>query len=191
MTCLALPSVRNSLVVPLVTLTLALVAGCGGPRTDRISYADIRTTTTAALLPKEIALMYLQRIKSEKTSRTGEPVIPGCLLTETGAWSGGAYEKRNVTLGTTISPMDIPTYNRWILFKIEDRRGTDLTQAELERPHDWIYSIRSPRNARSLLNTVDHCVLGPSTEPPRKVIEALLSLGVEVAADFAYIVPKK
>ena len=185
MTCLARWSVLSSLVV----LAAALGAGC--TRTDRIGYADIRTSTTAALLPPELALMYLQKIPSEKTSRTGEPVIPPCQLTETGTWSGGAYERRTLAVGPTVlSPMDVPVYNRWILFKIENRNGDDLTQATLERTDARNYSLRTPKNARSLLGTIDHCVIGPTTEPPRKVIEALVSLGVDVAPEFAYIVKR-
>ena len=183
-------SARRWVLSSLLLLAAALGAAC--TKTDRIGYADIRTSATAALLPKELALMYLQNIKSQKTSRTGEPVIPPCQLTETGTWSGGAYERRTLAIGPTVlSPMDIPGYNRWILFKIENRNGDDLTQATLERVDVRNYSLRSPKTAKSLLGTIDHCVIGPTTEPPRKIIEALVSLGVDVAPDFAYIVPKR
>ena len=42
-----------------------------------------------------------------------------------------------------------------------------------------------------MLGTHDRCTLGPSTEPPQKVLQALTAMGVEIAPEFAYILPKK
>lgn len=187
MSCSALRSVPNSLAIAALAL---LLAGCG-TKTDRVAYDDIRKTKTAALLPKEIALMYLQRIKSQGSSRTGESVIPPCQLTPTGVWSGGQYRKRTLTLGTTLSPMDIPDYTRWILYRVIDKDGDAFSQSEIDLPNTWSYFLRFPRTAKTLLGTIDHCVIGPTGEPPRKVVEALVSLGADVASELAYIVPKR
>lgn len=187
MSCSALRLLQNSLAI--ASLALAF-AGCG-TKTDRVSYDDIRTTKTAALLPKEIALMYLQKVKSQGASRTGESVIPPCQLTETGAWSGGLYRKRTLTLGTALSPMDIPDYTRWILYRVIDKDGDAFHQADIDQPNTWSYFLRFPRTAKTMLGTIDHCVIGPTNEPPRKVVEALVSLGADVASDLAYIVPKR
>ena len=186
MSCSALRSVRNSLAIA----SLALVLAACGTKTDRVSYEDIRTTQTAALLPKEIALPYLQKISSQQTSRTGESVIPPCQLTPTGVWSGGKYRKMTIT-GSVLSPMDIPDYTRWILYRVIDKDGDAFSQSEIDQPNTWSYFLRSPRTAKSLLGTVDHCVIGPTNEPPRKVVEALVSLGADIAAELAYIVPKR
>jgi len=187
MSCSALRSVQNSLAIASLAF---LLAGCGA-KTDRVSYDDIRKTQSAVLLPKDIALMYLQKVKSQGSSRTGESVIPPCQLTETGVWSGGQYRKRTLTLGSALSPMDIPDYTRWILYRVIDRSGDAFSQADIDQPNTWSYFLRFPRTAKSVLGTIDHCVIGPTSEPPRKVVEALVSLGADVAGELAYIVPKR
>lgn len=52
----------------------------------------------------------------------------------------------------------------------------------------WIYSLRTPRPARTVFGTTDHCVGEPTSEPPRKVVEALAALGVALAPEYGYIV---
>ena len=42
------------------------------------------------------------------------------------------------------------------------------------------------RTARTVLGIHDHCNLGPSAEPVRRLVEALSALGVEVPAAYAY-----
>ena len=188
MSCSGLRLLLNSLAIAGATV---LVAGCGA-KTDRVAFEDIRTTQTAALLPKELALLYLQKIKSQPSSRTGELTIPPCQLTETGPWSGGEYRRRNITwFGTTQSPMDISDYGRWILYRVIDKGGDTMRQADIDRPNVWSYGLRFPKTAKTYLATIDSCMLGPTTEPPRRVVEALVSLGVDISPELAYIVPKR
>ncbi len=172
-------------VIVIASLAL-LAAGCARP--DRSDYEDVRKTKTAALLPPDIAMAFLQEIKSRqgKSLLGGETTIPPCQFTEKGVWSGGLYRK----LAGRRAPKSVTEYNRWILFKIEDPSGRDFTAAELDKPNAWNYSLRTPRSARTVFGTTDHCLIGPSTEPARKIVEALAALGVEVAPDYAYIIPR-
>jgi hypothetical protein len=45
-----------------------------------------------------------------------------------------------------------------------------------------------PRSARTVFGATDHCVVGPTGGPPRKVVEALAALGVALAPEYGYIV---
>ncbi|MCD6042561.1 MAG: hypothetical protein K0R40_2164, partial [Burkholderiales bacterium] len=102
-----------------------------------------------------------------------------------GTWSAGEYRK--VTLHR--APTEITGYRSWILFRIEDAGGRDFLPADLERSHAWSYSLRTPTSARTVFSTVDHCVVGPTNEPAKKVVEALSALGVTVAQEYRYILP--
>ena len=86
------------------------------------------------------------------------------------------------------APTFITPYSDWILFKIEDAGGRDFLPADLERPGTWVYSLRTPATARTVFGTVDRCVVGPTGEPGRKVVEALAALGVSLAPELGYIV---
>ena len=171
----------------IVIAALALLAtGCARP--DRSRYEDVRTAKTAALLPPDIAMAFLQDIKSQqgKSLLAGESVIPPCQFTEKGVWSGGQYRK---VVGRR-APKSVTEYGRWILFKIEEASDDEIAAAGLNKPKAWHYSLRTPRSARTVFGTSDHCVIGPTAEPARKIVEALAALGVEVAPEYAYIVPK-
>jgi hypothetical protein len=39
-----------------------------------------------------------------------------------------------------------------------------------------------------VFGTTDHCIIGPTTEPVRKVLEALAALGVQIAPEYGYVV---
>jgi hypothetical protein len=82
----------------------------------------------------------------------------------------------------------VTAHQHWIVFKIEAPDGRDFLPADLERSGAWIYSLRTPRSARTVFGTTDHCVIGPTGEPPRKVVEALTALGVALAPEYGYIV---
>jgi len=171
----------------MLAIVLALLAvGCARP--DRRAVADVRKPKAATLLPEDLAIGFLQEIKSKpgRSLLAGETAIPPCQFTDKGTSSGGEYRK----LTGQRAPNQVTEYSRWILFKIEDPGGRDLTPAELDRPNAWNYSLRTPRTARTVFGTMDHCILGPTTEPTRKVVEALAALGVEVAREYAYILPK-
>lgn len=166
-------------------LAVAL-AGChsgGSPK----RYDDVRKG--AALLPRDLALEFLQGIRSRPGSWLlgGESTIPVCELVAGGMTSRGEYRK----ITGYRSPNEVTKYAEWILFKIEDPSGTDFRPSELDKPNAWNYSLRMPKTARTVLGTHDRCVLGPSTEPTRKVLEALAALGVNIAPEFAYILPRK
>ena len=185
MSCSVLRSVRNRAWFAIALIALALAAGCAR---DRRNLEDVRKTKTATLLPPDIAMAFLQDIKSEpgKSLLAGETTIPPCQFTDKGTWSGGQYRK----LTGRPAPNTVTEYSRWILFKIEDPAGRDLTPAELDQPNAWNYSLRTPRSARTVSRTRDRCIIGPTTEPVRKMVEALAALGVEVAPEHAYIVPR-
>ena len=179
---------RSRLLAALLVPVLGLAAaGCAKP--DRAPLDDPRKTQPATLLPADIALAYLQEIKSAtgKSLLAGETNVPPCLLTDKGTWSGGEYRK----LTTQRAPRQVTEYGRWILFKVTDPAGQDLSPVQLDRPNSWTYSIRTPRSARTVFGTVDHCIIGPTGEPPRKIVEALAALGVELAPDYAYIFSRK
>ena len=175
--------------LPVVTSAVALVlafAACGGGGSAK-KYDDVRKG--AALLPRDIALEFLQGIRSRpgRSVMGGESVIPPCELTNSGLTSRGAYKK---VTGYT-APNEINRYNTWILFRIEDAGGRDFRPSELDKPNAWNYSVRNPKTAKTVLGTHDRCILGPSTEPPQKVLQALTAMGVEIAPEFAFILPKK
>jgi len=175
--------------LPVVTSAVALVlafAACGGGGSAK-KYDDVRKG--AALLPRDIALEFLQGIRSRpgRSVMGGESVIPPCELTNSGLTSRGAYKK---VTGYT-APNEINRYNTWILFRIEDAGGRDFRPSELDKPNAWNYSVRNPKTAKTVLGTHDRCILGPSTEPPQKVLQALTAMGVEIAPEFAFILPKR
>ena len=172
-----------------VTSALALVlalAGCGGGGNPK-RYDDVRTG--AALLPPDLALEFLQGVRSRPGGSllSGERNIPACELSAKGASSGGEYKRLIGRRG----PAEVTRYGDWILHKIEDPSGHDFKPAELEKPNAWNYYVRTPRTARTMMGTADHCVIGPTTEPVGKVVQALSALGVEIPPEFAFILPKK
>ena len=179
MTCLARPSPRNSWLVA-VALALA-VAACARPRVH-----DARTSGAGTLLPADLALAFLQEIKSRsnRSLLAGEATIPPCRFGEKGTGSAGEYRK----LTGQRAPVQLTSYQHWILFKIEDPAGNDFVPAELQKTNAWNYSLRTPRTARTVFGTTDHCIVGPTTEPVRKVVEALSALGVGVAPEYGYVV---
>ncbi|MGH8724351.1 MAG: hypothetical protein ACREU1_05805, partial [Burkholderiales bacterium] len=146
---------------------------------------DARAPKAASLVPADLAMGYLQGIKSEagRSLLTGETTIAPCRFTEKGLWSGGEY---NRLIGRR-APNQVTAYTHWVLFKIEDPAGRDIVPADLGREGAWNYSVRTPRTARTVFGTTDHCIIGPTAEPARKVVEALAALGVEVAAEFTYM----
>jgi len=169
-----------------LALVVALLAACGGGGSAK-RYDDVRKG--AALLPRDIALEFLQGIRSRpgRSLLGGESTIPVCELVASGITSRGEYRK----VTGYRAPNAVTRYNEWILFKIEDPSGTDFRPAELDKPNAWNYSLRMPRTARTVLGTHDRCILGPTSEPARKVLQAFTALGVEIAPEFAYILPRK
>jgi hypothetical protein len=169
--------------------TLALVAvlaACGGGGSPK-RYDDVRKG--AALLPRDLALEFLQSVRSRpgRSVLGGESVIPPCELTNSGVTSRGEYKK----VTGYKAPNAVTKYSDWILFRIEDPTGTDFRPAELNKPNAWNYSLRTPKTARTVLGTTDRCILGPTTEPAQKVLQALTAMGAEIAPEFAFILPKK
>jgi hypothetical protein len=71
---------------------------------------------------------------------------------------------------------------------IEDANGREFLPADLERAGAWSYSLRTPRAARTPFGIADQCVVGPTGEPARKVVEALTALGVAIPPELGYIV---
>jgi hypothetical protein len=182
MTCSARRSPHGSAWRAVVVIALALlIAACARPRVH-----DARSSKTATLVPADLALGFLQEIKSRpnRSLLAGEATIPPCRFGEKGTGSAGEYRK----LTGQRAPVQLTSYQHWILFKIEDPAGRDFVPAELAKPNAWNYSLRTPRAARTVFGTTDHCIVGPTTEPARKVVEALGALGVAVAAEYAYIV---
>jgi hypothetical protein len=179
MTCLAPPSRRNSWLVA-IALALA-VAACARPRLH-----DAGGSKSATLVPADLALGFLQEIKSRpnRSLLAGEAAIPPCRFGEKATGSGGEYRK----LTGQRAPVQLTSYQQWILFKIEDPAGRDFVRAELDKANAWNYSLRTPRTARTVFGTTDHCIIGPTTEPVRKVLEALAALGVEIASEYGYVV---
>jgi hypothetical protein len=179
MTCSARRSPRGSALraVAVVALVL-LVVDCA-----RRAPPQTRATT---LVPAELAIGFLQEIKSRpnRSLLAGETTIPPCRFTEKGVWSGGEYRK----VTGQRAPAQVTSYEFWMLFKIEDPGGRDFAPAEVDKPNAWNYSLRTPRAARTVFGTSDHCIVGPTTEPVRKVVEALTALGVALAPEYGYIV---
>lgn len=164
-------------------LALALaVAGCGG-RQRALQAASAQRAPS--LLPAELALAFLQEIKSQPSQSllAGETTIPPCRFTDRGTGSGGEYRK----LTGQRAPKQVTSYSHWLLFRIEDPGGTDLKPQTLNAQNTWNYSLRTPLTARTVFGTTDHCIIGPTAEPVRKVAEALSALGVTIAPEHAYI----
>jgi hypothetical protein len=178
-------SVLRLPVTSALLLAVAL-AGCGGGGSPK-RYDDVRKG--AALLPRDLALEFLQGIRSRpgRSLLGGESTIPVCELVAGGMTSRGEYRK----VTGYKAPNAVTKYGDWVLFKIEDPTGTDFRPAELDKPNAWNYSLRMPKTARTVLGTHDRCIIGPTTEPSRKVLEALAALGVNIAPEFAFILPKK
>lgn len=166
----------------MVALALLAVA-CSRQTSPHIVDARARAAT---LVPADLAIAFLQEIKSQpnRSLLAGETTIPPCRFTEKGTWSAGEYRK----LTGQRAPTQITSYGQWVLFRIEAPDGRDFLPADLERASTWNYSLRTPRNARTVFGTSDHCIIGPTTEPARKVVEALSALGVALAPEFGYIV---
>lgn len=177
-------SVSSSGWCALLALALALVVGACARQAARP--VDAPASKAASLVPTDLAIGFLQDIKSQagRSLLAGETTIPPCQFTEKGLWSGGEYS----TLIGRRAPNEVTAYTNWVLFKIEAPGGRDFVPADLNRQSAWNYSLRTPRSARTVFGTSDHCVVGPTSEPTKKIVEALSALGVEVAAEYAYIV---
>ena len=162
-----------------ISALLALgIASCASPRED----AQVSGKT---LLPADLALDFLRGIKS-RTSPVlfGSETVAPCRFTDKGAWSGGEYRRLTGQRG----PNEVTGYEQWILVRIDDPGGRELVPAELTTPNAWRYWLRTPRTARTMFGTTDHCVLGPATEPVGKVVEAFVALGVALVPEYGYIV---
>jgi hypothetical protein len=181
MTCWGLPSARNSAWWLLVVLALA-ASGCARHRAGAQGAA---ASPTAALLPADIAVSYLQQMTSQpaRTTLTGESTVPACWFTDKGMWSATGYRKLTGQHG----PSQVTPYAAWTLVRIGDAQGREVMAADLTQPAAWYYDLRTPRGARTAFGISDHCNLGPSGEPVRRIIEALSALGVEVPAAYAFI----
>ena len=165
---------------------VVLLAACGGGGSAK-KYDDVRAG--AALLPADLALEFLQQIRSRAGGSIlgGERNIPPCVFASKGASSNGEYKRLIGRRGAA----EITSYREWILHKIEEPSGHDFVPADLDKPNAWNYYLRTPRNARTPMGTRDHCVVGPTSEPVRKMLQALSAVGIESAPEFAYILPKK
>jgi hypothetical protein len=169
-------------------IALAVAAsGCGGRRAAQASAKAAASPAAAkpsSLLPADLAMAFLQEIKSQPSQSLlgGETTIPPCIFSEQGASSGGEYRKVTGRAANLVT-----SYNFWILFKIEEPGGADLKPETLKASNAWNYSLRTPRTARTAFGTTDHCIIGPTNEPVRKVVEALSALGVAIAPEHAYI----
>jgi hypothetical protein len=166
-----------------------LVAACARQRGSdpaRGAKPAAATAAPAALVPADLAIAFLQEIKSAPSSSllAGETTIPPCRFTDRGAWSAGEYRK----VTGQRAPTQVTGYEQWILFRIEEPGGRDLLPADMDKGIAWNYSLRTPRSARTVFGTTDHCVIGPTTEPVKKVVQALGALGVAIAPDYTYIV---
>jgi len=162
---------------------LALAAsGCARHRGGAQTAAP---SQTAALLPADIAVGFLQQITSKpaRTTLTGESTVPGCWFTDKGMWSATGYRKLTGQHG----PSQVTPYAAWTLVRIEDAHGREMTAADPGQSGAWSYDLRTPRGARTAFGIADHCNLGPSAEPVRRIIDALSALGVEVPAAYAFI----
>jgi hypothetical protein len=167
-------------------LVVALALGLGACRQPPVAPDDAARARAAALVPTDLALAFLQQVKSDPASSllAGELTVAPCRFTDKGTWSAGEYRK----VTGQRAPTFITPYASWVLFKIEDANGRDFLPADLERPGTWVYSLRTPTTARTVFGTTDRCVVGPTGEPARKVVEALAALGVALPPDLGYIV---
>ena len=180
MTCWAHRSARNNGIW--LVIVLALVAsGCARHR----AVQSATPSGTAALLPADIAVGFLQQINSQPARSTlaGESTVPGCWFTDKGMWSAGGYRKLTGQHG----PSQVTPYAAWAVHRIENAQGRELTGGELNQSGPWYYDLRTPRTARTAIGISDHCNLGPSAEPLPRILEALSALGVEVPAAYANI----
>jgi hypothetical protein len=169
---------RLQVIRLLAVAPVLFIVACAPPRDD----AYVAKT---ALLPADLAVQFLRGIKSRTSpSMLGSETVPPCRFTEKGAWSGGEYRRLTGQRG----PSQVTNYEEWILVKVEDAAGRALLPAELDTPNAWNYWLRTPRTARTMFGTTDHCIIGPSTEPTRKVVEALVAAGVAVVPEYRYIV---
>ena len=174
-------SVSKSVVAVLVVaLALALGACRHAPRGSE------RSAKPATLVPPDLALAFLKEIKSAPSQSllAGETTIPPCQFAEKGTGSSGEYRK----VTGQRAPNQATSYEFWTLSKIEAPGGRDFGTADLNRPATWNYSLRTPRGARTVFGTTDHCIVGPTSEPVRKVVEALTALGVGLAPEYGNIV---
>lgn len=172
----------------MVALMLA-IAACArqrGVESARGAKPAPAATAAAALVPTDLAIAFLQEIKSAPGSSllAGETTIPPCRFTERGTWSAGEYRK----VTGQRAPTQVTAYEQWVLFRIEEPGGRDLLPADIDKAIAWNYSLRTPRSARTVFGTTDHCVIGPTNEPVKKVVQALGALGVAIAPDYTYIV---
>ena len=172
-------------VISAIALVVAF-AGCGGGGNPK-RYDDVRKG--AALLPADLALEFLQGIRSRPGGSllSGERNIPPCVFASKGASSNGEYRRLIGRRGAA----EITLYAEWILRKVEDPSGHDFAAADIGKPNAWNYYLRTPRNARTPMGTRDLCVVGPTTEPVSKIVQALTALGIEIAPEFAFILPKR
>ena len=168
----------------LIVALAFFIAACARQRAAEPA-RGIKPAATA-LVPTDLAIAFLQEIKSAPGSSllAGETTIPPCRFTERGTWSAGEYRK----VTGQRAPTQITGYEQWVLFRIEEPGGRDLLPADLDRGGSWNYSLRTPRTARTVFGTTDHCVIGPTGEPVKKVVQALSALGVAIAPDYVYIV---
>jgi len=176
-----------------VALALA-IAACARQRADdprrpkpaAATPAASATAGAATLVPPDLAIEFLKEIKSTPSSSllAGETTIPPCQFTDKGTWSAGEYRKVTGQRAPTV----VTSYEHWILFRIEEPGGRDFLPADMEKGGTWNYSLRTPRSARTVFGTADHCIVGPTGSPPKKVVQALAALGVAVAPEYGYIV---
>lgn len=177
----------SALRLPASALALvACFAACGGGGSAK-NYDDVRKG--AALLPRDLALDFLRGIRSGAGGSIlmGERNIPPCVFASKGASSNGEYKRLIGRRGAA----EITAYGEWILHKIEEPSGHDFSPADIEKASSWNYYVRTPRNARTPMGTRDHCVVGPTSEPVTKVLQALSAVGVEIAPGLAFILPKQ
>ena len=187
------PDRAHAAGLALLIAALALLTGaCAGKRAEEAGKPKPASVATAAparavtLVPPDLAVAFLKEIKSapNRSLLAGEATIPPCQFTEKGAWSAGEYRKVTGQRAPTL----ITNYDQWILFRIEEPGGRDFLPADMEKGAAWNYSLRTPPTARTVFGTTDHCVIGPTAEPAKKVVQALVALGVALTPEFAYIV---
>src|SRR5438067_8965554 len=181
MTCWGRRSAQNGGWWLVLALAIAM-SGCAHRRGGVQSAAG---SPTAALLPADLAVSFLQQINSQpaRTTLAGESTVPACWFTDKGAWSAGGYRKLTGQHG----PAQVTPYAGWTLSRIENAQGREITAPDANQAGAWYYDLRTPRTARTVIGISDHCNLGPSTEKAPRIVEALSALGVEVPAAYAFI----
>ena len=189
MRCWGPQSLDNAVRALLIVALAVAIGACARQRADSgkgATPAGAAPAAASALVPADLALGFLQDIKSTANASLlqGETTIPPCRFTDRGAWSAGEYRKVTGQRAPTV----VTGYDQWTLFRIEEPGGRDFLPADMEKGGAWNYSIRTPRTARTVFGTTDHCVIGPTSEPPKKVVQALTALGITLAAEYAYIV---